>query len=395
MKLNLKYGGLVTSAAALALSAGLANAQQVFATDVIVQGSLCSGFDCVNGESFGFDTLRLKENNLRIHFNDTSTSASFPSNDWRLLANETGNGGANYLAIEDSSAGRIPFRVEAGAAANSLVVEADGDVGMGTLDPVVEMHVRDGDTPTLRLEQDGSSGFTPQTFDVAANETNFFVRNVTNGSQLPFRIKPGSGNDDAIVIAANGDVGMGTDNPGAPLHVLTANSGVTDGGLFVENTNGTAGARVLGGFKNNGTLIVQFTEASNGTDFSWNMQVRDDAGGNEFRLVNSTGVGEELRLSSDGNMTLTGTLTTATTVYPDYVFDEDYDLMPLSEVQEFITANGHLPNIPKAEDIISGGLDLTAMHIKVMEKVEELTLYTLQQQALIESLQAELETQQN
>ena len=152
---------------------------------------------------------------------------------------------------------------------------------------------------------------------------------------------------------------------------------------------------MLGGFKNNGTLIVQFTEASNGTDFSWNMQVRDDAGGNEFRLVNSTGVGEELRLSSDGNMTLTGTLTTATTVYPDYVFDEDYDLMPLSEVQEFITANGHLPNIPKAEDIISGGLDLTAMHIKVMEKVEELTLYTLQQQALIESLQAELETQQN
>ena len=47
--------------------------------DVIIGFSLCVGNDCVNGESFGFDTMRLKENNLRIHFDDTSTSASFPS----------------------------------------------------------------------------------------------------------------------------------------------------------------------------------------------------------------------------------------------------------------------------------------------------------------------------
>ena len=44
--------------------------------DVIVDGSLCVGFDCVNGESFGFDTIRVKENNTRIRFYDTSTSAS-------------------------------------------------------------------------------------------------------------------------------------------------------------------------------------------------------------------------------------------------------------------------------------------------------------------------------
>ena len=62
----------------------LSEDDQVFIDDVIVQGSLCVGQDCSNGENFGFDTQRLKENNLRIHFNDTSASASFPSNDWRL-----------------------------------------------------------------------------------------------------------------------------------------------------------------------------------------------------------------------------------------------------------------------------------------------------------------------
>ncbi|MCP4053028.1 MAG: hypothetical protein GY739_08165, partial [Mesoflavibacter sp.] len=67
---------------------------QVFTTDLITQGSACIGFDCTSSESFGFDTLRLKENNLRVHFDDTSSSASFPKNDWRLIANDSSNGGA-------------------------------------------------------------------------------------------------------------------------------------------------------------------------------------------------------------------------------------------------------------------------------------------------------------
>ena len=61
-------------------------ADNVIRDDLIVDGSACVGFDCVNGESFGFDTMRLKENNLRLHFQDTSSSASFPSNDWRIMS---------------------------------------------------------------------------------------------------------------------------------------------------------------------------------------------------------------------------------------------------------------------------------------------------------------------
>ena len=50
------------------------------AADLIVQGSACVGFDCVNNESFGFDTIRLKENNTRLTFFDTSSLSGFPAN---------------------------------------------------------------------------------------------------------------------------------------------------------------------------------------------------------------------------------------------------------------------------------------------------------------------------
>ena len=155
----LSYG----AAAAILLTSTQMYAAQVFVTDVIVQGSLCVGFDCINGENFGSDTIRLKENNLRIHFDDTSNSASFPANDWRITINDTTNGGDSYFSIDDATAGRSVFKVKAGAQANSIYVDNIGRVGLGTSNPVVELQITDGDSPTLRLEQDSSSGFTAQT----------------------------------------------------------------------------------------------------------------------------------------------------------------------------------------------------------------------------------------
>lgn len=204
---------------------------QVFTQDVSIQGSLCVGFDCPNAPSFGSDTQRLQENNLRIHFDDTSNSASFPGNDWRLVANDQTNGGRNYFAIQDATAGRIPFQVEAGAPANSLVVEADGDIGINTMDPVVEIHLVDGDSPTFRLEQDGSAGFTSQTWDVAGNETNFFIRDVTGGSQLPFKIRPGA-DDNAIVIDNDNNIGFGILNALYDIHVFGNNN--DPGDVYVQ-----------------------------------------------------------------------------------------------------------------------------------------------------------------
>src|SRR5256884_3155107 len=184
----------------------------VEADDVIIQGSLCVGLDCVNNESFGSDTIRLKENNTRIKFDDTSTAAGFPANDWQLTANDSANGGASKFSIEDITGSKGPFTITAGAPTNSLFVDSTGRVGLGTSAPALNLHVSSSNTPAIRLEQNNSGGFTAQTWDIAGNEANFFVRDVTGGSRLPFRVRPGAPTS-SIDISASGNVGVGTASP--------------------------------------------------------------------------------------------------------------------------------------------------------------------------------------
>ncbi len=215
------------------LSSPMRPFDQVIADDLIVQMSLCVGVDCVNNESFGFDTIRLKENNLRIKFEDTSTG-SFPSNDWELTANDSANGGLNRFSITDVTNSKTPFTVEANAPTNSLYVDDGGRIGMGTSTPVLPAHMVNGNTPALRLEQNGSSGFTAQTWDVAGNEANFFVRDVTNSSHLPFRIVPGAPTD-SIIIKSDGKVGMGIFNPEQRLHVF--GNMVVEGSIDVRDNS--------------------------------------------------------------------------------------------------------------------------------------------------------------
>ena len=209
---------LLATAASVLLAPVGAPADFLILDDLIVDGSACIGFDCINGESFGFDTIKLKENNLRIKFDDTSVAASYPRNDWQITINDSANGGASKFSIDDISGNRTPFTIEANARSHSLYVDDGGRIGIRTSTPSVEIHVIDGDTPTLRLQQDGSSGFAPQTWDVAGNETNFFIRDVTNGSQLPFRIRPDAPTN-SIFIDVSGDIGAGTSSPAEELHI--------------------------------------------------------------------------------------------------------------------------------------------------------------------------------
>ncbi len=358
--------------------------------DLIVDGSACIGFDCVNGENFGFDTLRLKENNLRVHFDDTSVAASFPRNDWRIIINDSANGGASYFGIEDSTGGRIPFRIEAGAPANALFVEDSGDIGLGTSTPSLELHIADGDTPTVRLDQNGTSGWTPQTWDLAGNETNFFVRDVTNGSKLPFRIRPNAPTSSIDVEGTTGDIGIGLSSPTAPLHVRRSNG---TSRILVEETDGTTAARVLLTFENNGLVQYDMTDTSVGGAGTWSVFTGGTPGAGTFHIDKPGGV-QAFIVDENGGLTVAGSFNVAGVPLnvPDYVFEADYQLMPLEDLNAFIKENKHLPNVPSKSDVKkAGNLDMTEMQLKLLEKVEELTLYTLQQQQTIESLKDRLD----
>jgi hypothetical protein len=231
---------------------------QVIPDDLIVQGSLCVGLDCVNNETFGTDTIKVKENNTRITFEDTSTSAGFATNNWQIRANDQPSGGANFLGIVDLGAsgigetGTMVMAVDAGALANSIRVGSNSKVGFRTATPVLDMHANTSDTPAIRLEQNNTGGFTAQTWDIGANEANFFVRDITGGSRLPFRIRPGAPTS-SIDISASGNVGVGTASPSKKLHIFDANSQV-----FVDRPANTSANYALINFATNGTQKFYF-----------------------------------------------------------------------------------------------------------------------------------------
>ena len=376
----------MASALVVALAGFTVNVQAaiVHNQDTIIQGSACVGFDCVSAESFGFDTIRLKENNLRIKFDDTSSSASFPSNDWMLVANDTSNGGANYFAIQDVTVNRIPFRVFAGAPSNALIVNSGGKVGIGTGNPIVNLHVTEGNTPTLRLEQDGSDGFAVKTYDIAANETNFFVRDVNNGSKLIFRIM-NNAPADALVINADGDIGMGVQNADGSVHIKRGNS--TPATLLLEQTAALSNVGAKWEVKvnqNTGRLTFKNLNATNGPNGNAPTPFKFSPTAVENLL--RVGVAADNVVDIAGDLVISGNCTEMNGACADYVFEDDYELRSLEELAHFIEQNKHLPNIPSADAMTKNGVSVGHISGRLLEKIEELTLYTLQQHETINTL---------
>jgi hypothetical protein len=94
---------------------------------------------------------------------------------------------------------------------------ASGDVGIGTDAPQKTLHLVNNNTPTIRFEQ-VAGAFIPYTWDMGANETNFFIRDQTGSDQLPFRIARGNATN--TLTLKNNSVGIGTWNPASALHVI-------------------------------------------------------------------------------------------------------------------------------------------------------------------------------
>jgi hypothetical protein len=391
----------------------------VTADDEIIQGSLCVGLDCVNNESFGFDTIRLKENNTRIKFQDTSTSAGFPNVNWQLTANDSNSGGANKFSIEDITNSKVPFTVTAAAPTNSVFVASSGKVGFGNSSPGLNLHITATDTPAIRQEQTNGGGFTAQTWDIGANEANWFVRDLTGGSRLPFRIRPGAPTS-SVDISASGDVGMGTASPNTNTHLdlfdstqVKARLALTGQEYSTAGNSSTDGIALILGVNQTGNrqLWIGTTSgiAQNGTNRVFRMY--PEVG--DISALSTNGTSQNMSLQSGGGSVGIGTVSPASKLHvnggdirvtggsfiddgvtlnaPDYVFDDTYKLMSLDKVAEFIKAEKHLPNVPSAKDIKSSGLNMSQFQMRLLEKVEELTLYTIDLKAQNEQLQKRLE----
>src|SRR5205814_515259 len=187
--------------------------------------------------------------------------------------------------------GTILFEVDAGAPANSLKISSTGKVGFRTATPVLDLHMNTGDTPAVRFEQNSSGGFTAQTWDIGANEANFFVRDVTGGSRLPFRIRPGAPTS-SIDISATGNVGIGTASPAALLDV---NAGSSTGTVF------------LSGGSSGGSNVGQLTFNRIGTGELGRVEVQRNGANDQgfmafFTKTTAVAVAERMRITETGNV---------------------------------------------------------------------------------------------
>ncbi|MEM9595208.1 MAG: tail fiber domain-containing protein, partial [Acidobacteriota bacterium] len=159
-----------------------------------------------------------------------------------------------------------PFRIDGSAPAAAVHVGSSGSVGLGTTTPQTKLHLVTGNTPTLRLEQDGSGSFLPAVWDLAANEGGMFIRE-QDGSAfgvLPFRIRNGAPAS-SLYVAGSGSVGVGTAAPAGPLHVFR-NAGTDPLEMLILENNGKprlvldnstdAGGRWFFGLNNSSEFVI-------------------------------------------------------------------------------------------------------------------------------------------
>lgn len=107
--------------------------------------------------------------------------------------------------------------------------------------------------------------------------------------------------------------------------------------------------------------------------------------------IGTTSAATGYALSVNGKIACTEVLVQAFGSWPDYVFKKDYHLMSLDNLEQSINENGHLPGLPSAQEIETDGIHLGTMQKQVVEKVEELTLYTIEQGKMLRELKNEID----
>ena len=357
----------MTGLASIGAPARLQAVDVIHADDVIVEGSLCVSDDnaCADGESFPSNAdIKIKDALPRLLFEDSSSSTS-PDRHYRIAVGGSGISGAEYFAIEDAgSSGNGAtqvFRIDGAAPANALRVDSSGDVGLGTATPAQHLHVADGNTPTLRLDQDGSGAFAAQVWDIMANEGSFRVRDVT-GNQTPFAIQSDAPTN-SLYIKDTGQVGVGTSNPsldaGNGIHISAAENQFAFLGAGVDPAGGGSCAFNIGygGGAAPGTVFIT---------------TRPCGGGEMTRFF----VGNTERASADtvgfqvfGSLRVNGTGVNV----PDYVFRPGCAIESIEQHADSMWRESHLPALgPAAAD---GGFEVAKTTLGMLEELEKAHIY--------------------
>ena len=185
----------------------------------------------------------------------------------------------------------------------------------------------------------------------------------------------GTSATDRMFISQNGKIGIGTLTPFSKLDIIST----TGMGNTFDNTKATL--RVT-------DASYQMLIDGNEIHTSGEMHIASTSGVINLFKINSSGpVDDAVRVDVDGKL-WAEEIEVKSEVDADYVFEEDYDLRSLEDVEAYVKSEKHLPDMPSAVEFAETGQNLAKMDNLLLRKVEELTLYVIELQKQIEDLQS-------
>lgn len=252
-------------------------------------------------------------------------------------------------------------------------------VGSGFFDGLLSVKGKINARYSIDLDPSGNAPGDKMGFKVTESGNNTTKLHI-------FRRFTGETNDvDRLVIDHDGNIGIGTTTPTAKLDIVASGDGAellkfsTERAWLFKQVGTGIGAHLA--LQGNKKFIIQNTVGEQ--MFWW-------SGYNGYSYFRgSMGIGTEetfgYKLAVAGKM-ITEEVVVKLQPWPDYVFESDYPLMPLPELEVYLTENKHLPGIPTAAEVVEEGVKLGEMNAKLLEKVEELTLYMIELNKQMEKL---------
>lgn len=361
---------------------------------------------------------------LMVFDNDTESFWYYKTTGWMELV--TGSGGGGYWSANGSN----------------IFNNNAGNVGIGVNIPLAPLHIKN-DNEAVRIQ-----GTTPYiSFYDNAGTVKGFVQNYNNNmlfgtpaSNPNSKLEFYNSNVKNMTLDGSGVMGLSGSLPSLELY----DDGIRSGYVYGYGTNLEVAAFKSGSAGSVGNLILQTNEAGFGgtiyagnvgigvTDPAYKLDIKnrirlrsgsagESAGIWLNNLANTSriafmGIADDVTTGFYGNVsgwglimnTNTGNVGIGTlnptyklsvngdvrtkeivveTGWSDYVFDKNYKLNSLEEVEKFIQKNKHLPNIPSAKEVEEKGLRVGDVQKRMMEKIEELTLYIIEANKKIEKLE--------
>ena len=327
-------------------------------------------------------------------------------------------GAAGIVSINDAGSGYTPIGF---FATNYLF--ANGNVGIGAIPTDKKLDV----AGSGRVDTEFSISGSGEESNGIGGEIHIYNSDKTGVGEMSrwsiYNMNGGYGNslqfwayDDhntynhRVTFQDDGNVGIGVPHPSYKLDVagkVRFNGDIYGNNIltFQDDTRFTVTPTNVPSLNGGTFSMPQYGIAAPSTGGAADLWI---AGNNGIRMFTAGNATPRLSITNDGKvsigttdldntpnvlLTVKGTIHTKEVLIDlnaplaDYVFDENYQLMPLSQVKQYVKENNHLPEMPSAAEVSKNGMSMGEMQNKLLQKVEELTLYIIEQQKRIEALE--------